>query len=112
MREKNFFELNDDLMNGRISTVLLLVFVAIPLVALFRATGLFSLNLYEFLVFTIIGGFAMVTPRILYRKGFRSDYLKYYIVTVVSVVISLLAAQPHIGIYISYIFVSPPDKYK
>ena len=103
MQNSDFFVKLDEKTNERISSSLLLVLLAIPAVAVLSVIGVFAISLQGLLQFSIVGAIGLVTPKILHRAKLGSEFLKYYIITVVSIMISMLATQPHIGIYITYV---------
>lgn len=103
MKDRDFFEKNDVKVNDKVTYTLMFVLAVVPLVALFRATGLFSLSFIGLLQFSVVCLLGTVSPRILYKLGVRADFVKYYTVTCVSIIVAMMATQPHVGIYITYI---------
>ena len=98
-----FFRKIDERTNERMSSSLLLAVFAIPVVIILNAVGVFRLSLLGVLEFTIVSLFGLVSPRIMHKKGLPSEFVKYYIITTISIVVAIMATQPHIGIYITYV---------
>ena len=100
---EDFFEKNEKAVSHLMCKVLLWITLVFPLFFLLSALGVFKVTIPELALITPFGVVCTVSPMILNKLKVPARFIKYYSVIAVAIVITLMASNAHIGIYMTYL---------
>lgn len=103
MENKDFFKKNERQVNCLMCRILLGMTLVFPVFFLLSALHIFSITFQELFRILPFGLVCTVSPIILYKLKAPSTFLKNYSVIAVALLITLMAGNAHIGIYITYV---------
>ncbi|MGN0432676.1 MAG: methyl-accepting chemotaxis protein [Lachnospiraceae bacterium] len=100
--ENKFFYENDVTVTKNMIKILRWLIIAFPAIMLFSILGLFQSKIVDLVIMTGIGLIVTMGPTVLYKVGVPLKILKY--VTVISLcgLLTLMASNASIGIYMTY----------
>lgn len=104
MEQKSFILENEHDANIITSRILLYSVCAFPLIFILNMLKVFNIDPNKLVVLTIIGVISSLLPFILRKVGVNSTFLKYFTIFMGAVIITVLATNPRIGIYLLYMF--------
>ncbi len=99
----SIFEKNEELVNQTICKGMAYAFIVFPVMLLLNAAGLFRFSGNVEILLVIMGGFCTLSPLVLSKFVHNPNIIKYYALICIIVLVSVLAAQYHVGIYITLI---------
>lgn len=102
MGNKTFFEKNDADVSFLICKVLMGMTLIFPALFILSATHIFSVSISYLLRVVPVGLICTLSPMILYKLRVSIIFIKNYSILAVAFFIVLMAANHHIGIYITY----------
>lgn len=100
---KKFFNQNDKNVNELVCKILLCLTAVFPVLFLLSYLGVFKVTFKELMIVSPIGCVCTITPTILKKLNVSTNVLKYYSVMSLAVIIAIMATNPNLGIYITYI---------
>ncbi len=103
MENKDFFKKNEAEVNRLMCRILLGMTLVFPVFFLMSALHIFSITFNELFRVLPFGLLCTVSPIILYKLKVPSVFLKNYGIIAVALLITLMASNAHIGIYITYV---------
>ncbi len=103
MENKDFFRKNEAEVNRLMCRILLGMTLVFPVFFLLSALRIFSITFPELFRILPFGLLCTVSPIILYKFKVPSVFLKNYSIISVALLITLMASNAHIGIYITYV---------
>ena len=101
--EDTFFQRNEEQVNRLVCKGVAYASLVFPLMVLLNAIGIFRFTSAISVLVLIIGFFCTLSPMILQRVVKNQIFTKYYVLICIIVLVSVLATQYHIGIYITLI---------
>lgn len=101
--EDTFFQKNEEQVNRLVCNGVACASLVFPLMVLLNAIGIFKFTSAISVLILIIGFFCTLSPMILQRTIKNQKFIKYYVLICIIVLVSALATQYHIGIYITLI---------
>ena len=102
-KQDNFFIKNNEKVSRRCCKVLLWITVVFPLIALFSALGIFLASLKCVVIITVLGLICTISPTIILKTKGYSDFLKYYSVISLQIIITIMSASGQIGVYMTLV---------
>lgn len=103
MANKDFFKKNEAEVNRLMCKILLGMTLVFPVFFLLSALHVFSITFSELFQVLPFGLICTLSPYILYKFKVPSAFLKNYSIIAVALLITLMASNAHIGIYITYV---------
>lgn len=103
MAKDDFFERNEAEVSRLMCRILLWMTLVFPVFILLSALHIFSITIPELLRITPVGAACTVSPAILMKRGVSTKFIKNYSILAIALVIMLMAANAHVGIYITYV---------
>lgn len=103
MDNKGFFKKNEAEVNRLMCRILLGMTLVFPVFFLLSALNVFNITFAELLRILPFGLICTVSPIILYKLRVPSAFLKNYSIIAVALLITLMAGNSHIGIYMTYL---------
>ncbi len=103
MENIDFFKKNESEVNRLMCRILLGMTLVFPVFFLMSALHIFSITFNELFRVLPFGLLCTVSPIILYKLKVPSVFLKNYGIIAVALLITLMASNAHIGIYITYV---------
>ncbi len=101
-KQLDFFTLNDQKVNKRLTKVLLWMTLVFPALFLLTAVGVFWIEYDALTKLTAIGVFCTVGPFLLHKAGVPAGVMKYVSVLAVAFIIMLLGTNCAVGIYMTF----------
>lgn len=102
-KKMDFFLLNDEKVNRRLTKVLLWMTLVFPVLFALTAAKVFWIKFPDLIRLSIIGIFCTVGPSVLQKRGNVSvEAMKYINVLLVGFLVMMLGMNSSIGIYMSY----------
>ncbi len=98
-----FFIENDKRVNNMVRKILLWLTLVFPALFLMSILGIFRLKIHDLIIITSIGCICTISPAILSKYSISTSVLKYYSVMSLALVIAIMACNPAVGIYMTYI---------
>ena len=98
-----FFLENDKRVNNMVRKILIWLTLVFPTLYLMSILGVFKVTIHDLLIITPIGCICTISPTILSKFKISTSVLKYFSVMSLAVVVAIMACNPSIGIYITYI---------
>lgn len=103
MNNEDFFKKNEAEVSRLMCRVLLGMTLIFPVFFLFSIMGIFKITVSELLAITPFGVICTVSPIVLYKLKVPAGFIKYYSVFAIAAVITLMASNAHVGIYMTYL---------
>ena len=103
MENKNFFKKNEMEVNLLMCRILLGMTLVFPVFFLLSGLHIFAITFEELFRILPFGLTCTISPIILYKFKVPSAFLKNYSVIAVALLITLMASNAHIGIYMTYV---------
>lgn len=103
MDNRDFFRKNEAEVNRLMCRILLGMTLVFPVFFLLSALDVFAITFPELLKILPFGLTCTISPFILYKLKVPSAFLKSYSVIAVALLITLMASNAHVGIYITYV---------
>ena len=103
MENKDFFKKNEAEVNRLMCRILLGMTLVFPVFFLMSALHVFAITFEELFQVLPFGLTCTLSPFILYKFKVPSAFLKNYSIIAVALLITLMASNAHIGIYITYV---------
>lgn len=105
MDKKTIIRSNDKEVNKLASTLLLSVcLIVFPALIVLSMTGIFAINMVQLTVFTVVSFVLVLLDFFLARKSINPVFVKYLSIFISTMIISMLATNKDIGIYLTYLF--------
>jgi methyl-accepting chemotaxis protein len=105
MEGKSFIRENEREVNIIATRILITAtMVVFPALFLLNYLGVFRINWRDLIIFAVIGIAASFIPMVLKRFNSESVLVKYSLVVVSTLMIGMLATNPRVGIYLTYLF--------
>jgi len=105
MDKKSFIRSNDKEVNKLASSLLLIVCVIVfPALIVLSMAGIFSINMAQLTVFTAVSFVLVLLEFYIARKNINPVFAKYLSIFISTMIISMLATNKDIGIYLTYLF--------
>lgn len=103
MENKSFFKKNEADVNRLMCKILLGMTLVFPVFFLLSALNVFNISFDELFQILPFGLICTISPMILYKLKVPSAFLKNYSIIAVSLIVTLMASNHHIGIYMTYV---------
>lgn len=100
-KNMDFFTMNDEKVNKRLTKVLLWMTLVFPALFIFTAVGIFAIQYPDLIRLSIIGVFCTMGPFVLQKLGVPVKAMKYISVLSVGFIVMLLGTNSAIGIYMT-----------
>lgn len=100
-KNMDFFTMNDEKVNKRLTKVLLWMTLVFPALFIFTAAGIFAIQYPDLIRLSIIGVFCTMGPFVLQKLGVPVKAMKYISVLSVGFIVMLLGTNSAIGIYMT-----------
>jgi len=105
MEEKSFLKKNEYEVNIIATRILMVTaLIVFPALLILNYFKIFQINWYTLYAFSSIGLISASTPFVIRKFSPESHKIKYLIVLVATLIIGILATNPRIGIYLTYVF--------
>ncbi|MCX7922663.1 MAG: methyl-accepting chemotaxis protein [Clostridia bacterium] len=104
MGQKSFILKNEHRVNIITTRILCGTTVAFPLLFTLGLVGFFTFDLKMLLISSVAGTVGAILPIILRKLSFNSTFVKYFTITMSTMVIAILAKNREIGIFLVYLF--------
>lgn len=103
MENNDFFKKNEAQVNRLMCRILLGMTLVFPVFFLLSALHVFNISFDELFKILPFGLVCTLSPMILYKLKVPSGFLKNYSIIAVALLITLMASNHHIGIYLTYV---------
>lgn len=101
--EDTFFKKNEEQVNYLVCKGVACAFWVFPVMLLLNAIGIFKFTSVMSVMIVLIGAFCSLSPIILQKTIRNQTFVKYYVLVCIIILISALATQYHVGIYITLV---------
>ena len=102
-KQDNFFVKNNAYVGRIYCKVLLWITLVFPFIALFSAVGIFKASLKTVAIMTLLGLICTISPTIILKTKGYSEFLKYYSIISLQIIITIMSASGKLGIYITLV---------
>lgn len=103
LSEDSLFEENQKKMNQIVCKSIAFASLAIPVMLILNAMGLFKFSLPLSVVLVVFGGFCTLSPLLVLKLVKNQVFVRYYALCCVILLISCLATQYYVGIYLTFL---------
>ncbi len=105
MDKKSFILSNETEVNKLASTLLLIVcLVVFPLLIVLTVADLFKIDMTQLIIFTVVSFVLVIFEFILVKRNYIPAFVKYISIFISTLIVSMLATNVNIGIYLTYLF--------
>ena len=101
-RDYEFFQKNEQKVTLMMLKILRWMVLTFPLIMIFSIIGLFQSKISDLVILMIFGFVATWGPTLLYKLGTPIKVLKYVVIIALCCVLTVMASNNAIGIYMSY----------